>query len=49
MYILHCTLQVDGVEMLTQGIDLFEFADILIDNGCWEAVVRANHMCKSIT
>jgi N-acetylglucosamine-1-phosphodiester alpha-N-acetylglucosaminidase len=31
-------LQVDGVEKENIGINLHEFADILINIGCWEAI-----------
>ena len=31
--------QVDGVELEKEGLDLYEFAEVLIDFGVWQAAV----------
>ena len=32
-------LQVDGVEDIKEGLDLYEMAEILVQQGSWQAVV----------
>ena len=34
-----CYFQVDGEEDRKLGVDLHEFSDILVERGCWQAVV----------
>ena len=45
------THQVDGVEVEKEGLDLYEFAEVLIDFGAWQAavsVLTVMHIVKSV-